>query len=131
MFCFTCMVDARDVAQAMINAVEHGKSGERYITAGQYFTLENLFQILEKVSSVPSPKRRIPYIATLIYAWVSDKYGLLTGSKSMLPLHGVRLMHLKRQVSSAKAIKELGVSFRPLDETLGDVVEWYRSSRLR
>lgn len=25
----TCVVDARDVAQAMINAVERGKSGER------------------------------------------------------------------------------------------------------
>ncbi|WP_017315557.1 SDR family oxidoreductase [Mastigocladopsis repens] len=122
----TCVVDARDVAQAMINAVEYGKSGKRYITAGQFCNFETLFQTLEKVSAIPSPKRRIPYILTLIVAWFSDNYARLTNNRSMLPLDGIRIMHLKRQVSSAKAIKELGASFRPLEKTLDDVVEWYR-----
>jgi dihydroflavonol-4-reductase len=122
----TCMVDARDVAQAMTNAVEYGQSGDRYITAGQYFTLEQLFKSLEKVSGVPSPKRRISYNVSLILAWFSDMYARLTGAKSMLPLDGIRIMHLKTQVTSAKAIGELKVTFRPLEETLHDVVDWFR-----
>ncbi|KJH70458.1 SDR family oxidoreductase [Aliterella atlantica] len=123
-----CMVDARDVAQAAINAVEKGKSGDRYIVAGQYLSMENLFKSLEKVTGVACPQRRIPYQATLVYAWLADMYARLTGAKSVLPLEGVRTMHRKRQVTSAKAIAELAASFRPLDETLGDVVNWYLNS---
>jgi dihydroflavonol-4-reductase len=122
----TCIVDARDVAQAMINAVQRGKSGERYITAGYYSNFENLFQTLEKVSGVPSPKLRLPHKLTLILAWISDNYARVTGTKSMIPLDGIKLMHLKRKASSAKSIQELGASFRPLEDTLRDVVEWYR-----
>ncbi|OUL31408.1 hypothetical protein [Nostoc sp. 106C] len=103
------MVDARDVAQAMINAVERGKNGDRYITAGQYYTLENLFQTLERISGIPAPKLRIPYNLTVILAWFSDNYARLTRTKSVIPLEGIRIMHEKIQLDSAKAIKELEV----------------------
>ncbi|WP_256973479.1 hypothetical protein [Nostoc sp. T09] len=123
-----CMVDARDVAQAMINAVERGKNGDRYITAGQYYTLENLFQTLERISGIPAPKLRIPYNLTVILAWFSDNYARLTSKKSVIPLEGICIMHEKNQLDSAKAIKELGVTFRPLEETLTDVVDWYQKT---
>ncbi len=122
----TCMVDARDVAQAAINAVEKGKSGDRYIVAGQYLSMEDLFKTLEKVTSIPCPQRRFPYQMTVVYAWLADIYARLTKTKSVLPLEGIRTMHLKRQVTSAKAIAQLAASFRPLEETLHDVVDWYR-----
>jgi len=63
-----CMVDARDVAQAAINAVEKGISGDRYIVAGQYSSMENLFQLLEKVTGIPCLQPRLPYTMTLVYA---------------------------------------------------------------
>ncbi len=127
----TCMVDARDVAQAAINAVEKGISGDRYIVAGQYSSLENLLQVLEKFTGIPCPQRRLPYTITLVYAWVADIYARLTGTKSVLPLEGIRTMHLKRQVTSAKAISQLGATFRPLEQTLGDVVDWYQNQNFR
>lgn len=127
----TCMVDARDVAQAAINAVEKGKSGDRYIVAGQYWSLENLFKTLEKVTGIPCPQRRFPYNMTLIYAWVADIYARLMETKSVLPLEGIRTMHLKRQVTSAKAISQLGATFRPLEQTLQDVVDWYHQNPIK
>lgn len=127
----TCMVDARDVAQAAINAVERGISGDRYVVAGQYLSLENLFKTLEKVTNIPCPERRLPYTITLIYAWVADFYARLTGTKSLLPLEGIRTMHLKRQVTSAKAISQLGATFRPLEQTLQDVVDWYHQNPIK
>lgn len=121
-----CIVDARDVAQGMINAVEKGKSGERYIVAGKYSTLENIFYNLAKISGIPAPKLRLPYKLTVILAWFSDNYAKFTGTKSVIPLEGIKIMHDKIELSSTKAIKELGVNFRPLKETLDDVVNWYR-----
>jgi nucleoside-diphosphate-sugar epimerase len=113
-----------------VNAVERGKNGDRYITAGQYYTLENLFQTLERISGIPGPKLRIPYNLTVILAWFSDNYARLTRTKSVIPLEGIRIMHEKIQLDSAKAIKELEVTFRPLEETLRDVVDWYQKTEV-
>ena len=127
----TCMVDARDVAQVAINAVERGISGDRYIVAGQYLSIGNLLQVLEKVTGIPSPQRRIPYTITLVYAWIADIYARLTGTKPVIPLEGIRTLHLKRQVTSAKAISQLGATFRPLEQTLKDVVDWYHQNPIK
>jgi dihydroflavonol-4-reductase len=100
--------------------------GERYIVAGKYHTLENIFYNLAKVSGIPASKLRLPYKLTVILAWFSDNYAKFTGTKSVIPLEGIKIMHDKIELSSTKAIKELGVNFRPLKETLHDVVDWYR-----
>ena len=42
-----------------------------------------------------------------------------------MPLEGVKTLLPKHTVSSAKAIRELGASFRPIEETLRDTVQWY------
>ena len=56
-------VDARDVASAMISAVECGRSGERYIIGGQKTTLATILKTLEDVSGVRGPRLHIPYVA--------------------------------------------------------------------
>lgn len=120
------VADARDVAQAMINAVEHGRNGERYIVAGAATSLEQIMRTLEQISGIPAPRLRIPYPIALGIAWVSENYARLTDSATLITLEGVRTMHAHTPISSAKAMRELGVTFRPLEETLRDEVSWYR-----
>lgn len=43
----------------------------------------------------------------------------------MVPLEGVRMLLQDFRPSSAKAERELGVTFRPIAETIRDVVAWY------
>jgi dihydroflavonol-4-reductase len=43
----------------------------------------------------------------------------------MVPLEGVRMLLEDFRPSSAKAERELGATFRPLEETMRDVVSWY------
>ncbi len=121
-------VDARDVAQAMINAVERGRSGERYIVAGgEVVSFGQLAGLLEQVSGVPAPRLRIPYAAALAYAWVSEIYSRLTGKPVLATVSGVRTLRHPRLTSSEKARRELGATFRPLIETLRDEVAWFRT----
>lgn len=121
------VVDARDVAQAMLAAVEKGKSGERYAVAGNYFDMAKIFAKLEQVSGVPAPRRTIPYSVTLIIAWLSETIARLTRQSTLITVTSVRTSHLKRHVNSQKAMRELGITFRPFEETLRDEVAWYRT----
>jgi len=120
------MVDARDVAQATIQAVERGKSGERYIVGGEYFDLAQVLSTLERVTGVPAPTRKIPYGLSLAVGAASQTWARITGTPALITIAGLRIMHARVAVDSSKAIRELGASFRPFDETVRDEVAWFR-----
>ena len=123
----TCVVDARDVAAAMIAASERGRAGERYIVGGEYRSMEEILGGLALASGVPAPARRLPYALVMTLAPLFELYGRLTGRPVLVTRQGVRIMHAKYRISSRKAERELGVRFRPFDETLREVVAWHRA----
>ncbi|NDJ34409.1 MAG: SDR family oxidoreductase [Chloroflexi bacterium] len=123
-------VDARDVAQGMINAVECGVSGERYLIAGRPVSFPTLAETLEAVTGQPAPRLTIPMPMALGMAWVSERAAALTGGDTLMTVAGIKTMQrgLTERVSSAKAERVLGVTFRPLSDTLRDAVDWYRAN---
>jgi dihydroflavonol-4-reductase len=121
------LVDARDVAQAMLEAAVKGKSGERYIVCGHYCEMADLFETLERVSGVPAPTRHVPYPVILAYAWFLEMNTRLTGRPGLLSREIMQIIRYRLQVVSDKAMRELGIRFRSVEETLRDEVEWYRS----
>jgi dihydroflavonol-4-reductase len=120
------MVDARDVAQATIHAVERGKSGERYIVGGQYFDLAQVLTTLERVTGVPAPTRKIPYGLSLAVGAASQTWARITGTPALITIAGLRIMRARVAVDSSKAVRDLGASFRPFDDTVRDEVAWFR-----
>ncbi len=121
------IVDARDTAQAMITAVERGKSGERYIIGGCYYTLDAVIKLLAKVSDLPAPRRRLPYPLALTFAWFSELQARLLHREALVTPEALRVLQDRTVLSSAKAMRELGATFRPLEVTLRDEVAWYRA----
>ncbi|MDX1994611.1 MAG: SDR family oxidoreductase [bacterium] len=123
------VADARDVAQGMINAVERGRSGERYIIGGRYYDMGTIAKTVEKVSGVPAPKFHFPYPILLAFARLSETMARLRGTETLITVEGVKTLADPIKVSSAKAERELGVTFRPLEDTLRDEVAWFRQQR--
>jgi dihydroflavonol-4-reductase len=120
------VVDARDVADAMIKAAETGRPGERYVVGGTLASLEEIVRTLQTVTGKPGPRLRIPYPIAVAVAWLSQTAAMVFGGDTLLTVSGVRTMReaMKHKLSSAKAQRELGISFRPLIETLRDEVDW-------
>jgi dihydroflavonol-4-reductase len=123
----TCVVDARDVAAGMVSAAERGRSGEKYLLAGPFTTLEQVITTLSQVTGVPAPRTRLPYAVAWAYAALTQTWARIKNSPSLVSLTAVRMMHARLDATSAKAERELGWRHRPLAETLRDVVAWYRA----
>jgi dihydroflavonol-4-reductase len=124
------VVDARDVAWCQIAAAERGRSGERYLAAGRNMTLAEVSLLLEKVTGVPAPTRRLPMAALFGLGACFELYARITGKPVLLSLASVRLMASeagRTQFDHRKSERELGLTFRPIEETFSDVVAWYRS----
>lgn len=122
------VVDVRDVVQGMINAVEQGRPGERYLIGGQHATLEDILYTLQDVTGRPAPRMKMPTPAAMAVAWVSQTAASLTGGETLMTVNGLRTLvnGMRERVDSSKAQAELGVSFRPLSDTLRASAEWYK-----
>jgi len=84
------VVDARDVAQAMLTAVEKGRTGERYILNSGYQSIVGIAHQLATVSGVPAPSLRLPYPAALAVGWMMENFARLQGQETLMTVSGLR-----------------------------------------
>jgi dihydroflavonol-4-reductase len=124
------VVDARDVAGAVVRAAHSGRPGERYIVAGAPHTLREILEILERVSGIPKPRLGLPYPVALGFAYVSKFVSRVTGAPALVTPEAIKTLQEPYDVSSAKAVRELGVTFRPLEETLRDEIAWFKQRQV-
>ena len=124
-------VDARDVAETAIAAAERGRRGERYLAAGRHMTMPEVLAAYENVTGIAAPRRRIPAALLFVIAAVSEVKARLTGKPVLLSLATVRLMMReagRTRFNHGKSERELGLTFRPIERTLADEVQWYRDN---
>jgi dihydroflavonol-4-reductase len=119
-------VDARDVAQAMITAVECGKNGERYIIGGEYRTIAEVVATMSRVSGLPAPRLTLPRPIALGMGWVNERVAQITGGEPLFTVEAARTIGNDVRMRSDKAMRELNARFRPYDETMRDTVVWMR-----
>jgi dihydroflavonol-4-reductase len=124
----TSTVDAKDVAEAMIAAVEKGKHGEKYIVGGEFYTIKQIADMLAEAAEIPKLKMNFPDFAIITLATFSDLFSKITGAKSPISKTGIQTLQAKLTVDSSKAKRELGTVFRPISETLTNEVKWYREN---
>ena len=125
------LVDARDVAATAIAAAERGRRGERYLAAGRHMSMPEVLSAYERVTGIAAPRRRIPAALLFVTAAISEIKARWTGKPVLLSLATVRLMMREAErtrFDHRKSEQELGLTFRPIDRTLADEVQWYRDN---
>ena len=123
------VVDARDVAEHQIAAITRGRSGERYLAAGNHMDMKNIFQALSSVSGVKAPERKVPLTMLRIIALIYETYYRITKKPVLISTSTVKLMEQEQgrtHFSHQKSSKELECKFRPVAETFTDTLAWYR-----
>jgi len=124
----TTVVDAADVAIAMINAAEKERCGPKYLIAGTFKTMREIAQTMAEVSGKPEPKIRFPYMAIYSFAVVQELYSRLTGKPALVTRTAINTMRARLDHDSSRAVNELGASFRPFADTLRSEIDWYRQN---
>jgi dihydroflavonol-4-reductase len=126
-------VDARDVARAQIVAATAGRRGERYLAAGRCMTLAELFPILEAESGVKAPTRPLPLPLMYAVAGVQELLARTTGKPALLSWAAVKSLQReagRTRFDHSKSERELGLTFRPVAETVRDTIAWVRAKGL-
>ncbi len=122
------IVDAEDVAEGHVLALERGRPGQRYILGAENLTLRDIFEALARISGIRAPRLRIPYAVAYAAGVASTGWAYITGSQPRAPLDGVRMARKRMWVSHAKAARELGFSPAPAEAALAKAVGWFRTN---
>jgi dihydroflavonol-4-reductase len=123
------LVDATECARGHVQALEKGRSGERYILGGENLTLKQILDRLAAITNLPSPTVKLPYIIAPAAGVVDEMVtGRLLGREPRATIDAVRMGRKMMFVSSAKAERELGWRTVPVDGALRRSVEWFRAN---
>jgi len=123
------LVDATECARGHIQALEKGRSGERYILGGENLTLKQILDRLAAIMGLKSPTVKLPYVFALAAGFVDEMVtGRLLGREPRATIDAVRMGRKMMFVSSAKAEQELGWRMVPVESALRRSVEWFRAN---
>ena len=124
------VIDVEDVAMGHVLAMEKGVPGQRYILGHRNMTLLEVLLTLEAITGVRAPRVRIPVNLIILLGMIDYLIeGKLLKRKPRIPLEGMRVAKKPMYVSSAKAVRELGLPQSPVEEALEKAVRWFRDYR--
>ncbi|MGH7361859.1 MAG: hopanoid-associated sugar epimerase, partial [Candidatus Methylomirabilales bacterium] len=119
------LVAASDVAAGHLLAAERGKVGHRYILGHANLMLQDIFALLARLTGIPAPRLRVPYVVAFAAAAASEGLSRLTGRPPGIPLTGVRMARKIMFFDPGKAVRELGLPQTPVESALREAVDWF------
>ena len=121
--------DVRDVASAVVAAIDKGRDRQSYLLSGKWHSLSDLQKI---ISTIRGDNRRIPVLPV----WAG--YAGLPFTRLVAAINRLEPLYTKesimalgnghKNISSLKAMRELGYNPRPLAETIGDSIAWFKQA---
>lgn len=123
------VIDAADVAEGHIAAAERGRTGARYILAGEHLWHRELMGTAAGVVGRPQPWIRLPRAIRLLEGPVE---ALRKRKAFPLPINGaqIRMAAETMWFDSARARRELNLTTRSWRESCERAWAWYRANGL-
>jgi nucleoside-diphosphate-sugar epimerase len=121
-------VAARDICEGHVLAMNKGRSGERYIFASEFRTMDEIMGMFEEVTGKRRPPIRMPPAAMgaiaqlvnpFVTRWVPPERHRLTPA-------AVRILRLGRRADITKARRELGYEPTPIASAVREAYAFYR-----
>ena len=119
-------VDARDVAQAAVNALTQGELYGRHLM-GVNMSMKEFFSRLERLSGVPAPRVKLNKDLNILGAYALERFAKWRGEKPTLDPQEVEVGEHWFWLDSAKAEAQLGFVARDPYETLHETVQYVMS----
>lgn len=129
--CRLDLVDVRALAAGIVDALEQGASGTRYLLTGESLAFSEIAARVEAETGAPAPRARAPYRLAWAAAFLESGWARLSGRAPNAPLTGVRLAGRQVSFSYARASKAFGYAPPPASGAIRDALAWMAETGLR
>ncbi len=121
-------VDVRDAALGHVAAAERGQAGRRYVMAGHNLDNGVLLEMVSRAAQRRAVKIKWPAAVIRPMAGLMQRRAVARGERPDLPV--VMLEYGMRNCfyDNRRAREELGMCFRPFEDTVRDSLAWFRET---
>ncbi len=123
-------VHVEDVADAMIAAADHGRSGHNYLLGGVNASYMHFAQLCAARMSKPFPSEPRSSDSIMGEARALEAEATKTGKRPWLTIDTALVLCATLEVDSSKAVHELGFRIRTMESLADSTMAWLRKSGL-
>jgi len=120
-------VDVRDVAAAIVQALERGVSGRRYILGNENLSYWEAWTRMAAVVGARPPILHAPYPLAWTLGQAGALWGRCTGVEPQINPIAVAMGHLPHYFDPSRARAELGLRASELDKAIADAWQWFKT----
>jgi dihydroflavonol-4-reductase len=121
------VVDVRDVALGLLAALDAELYGEPLLMTGENILTRDFYGLICGLGGVPTPRfATATSFAMFTSYWTEVMFNIL-GQQTPIVSAGMMMATAIDYLEPSKVLEELGVSRRPLKDTIADAIKWYRA----
>ncbi|MBI3590187.1 MAG: NAD-dependent epimerase/dehydratase family protein [Candidatus Melainabacteria bacterium] len=126
----TNFVDVDAVCEGIINSIEFGKCGERYILGGENLSIKDFLSTISDEIKTRRPFVKLPKLPIILLSYAQEALGLITNTSprpaaSQLCFFGKNIYY-----DSSKAIRELKMPVVSFRECIHKTIRFYKEEKL-
>lgn len=121
-------VDVRDAAEGHVRAAERGQAGRRYVVTGHNIDNKALLQAVAHAAGRRGVALRLPKPVVLAVAAALQRVAIARGKRPDLALPMLAYGLRECFYDNRRAREELGLRFRPFEQTVADSLAWFREA---
>jgi len=121
-------VDARDVAEGAIKAEQSAPPGASYLLSGAWLSVKEVAAAVAKIAGRRPPSLICPAPLARACAPIVTAVSQWTGTRPIFTSVSLKALAGNRNISHARATRELGYEPRPIGQTLADTIGWFKDN---
>jgi dihydroflavonol-4-reductase len=121
------VVAVEDAVDGIVSAWKKGRTGERYILAGENLYIKELFELIAKEAGQPPPRWLLPSAVLHTIGMVGDLMGTM-GLRSPISRENAWTSTMFHWFDSSKAQRELDFKPRPAQMAVSQSVKWIKEN---
>ena len=121
-------VDARDVVEGALAAMEKGRTGESYILGGHHHSVTTIADMAEAATGVKRPGFVTPMPLARIFVPLQAAFDKARGKIPVNTSEALKALSGNRDMRIDKARQELGYNPRPTEDSVRDIYAWFEQN---
>jgi dihydroflavonol-4-reductase len=119
------LVDIADCTEGHVLAEARGEPGERYVLSGATLSVRDGVRLLERLTGVEGAVRSLPPAIAMAAAAAVETGARLRRANPRVCRDLVRTALHGHAYDGSRAARELGVRYRPVEETIRRTIDWF------
>jgi dihydroflavonol-4-reductase len=127
---FLSIVDVDDCTEGHLLAAGNGRPGERYVLNGVSLHTRHAVGLLRAETGLPHRVRRVPRAAATIAGVLGEAGAAVVRRDPPICRELTRTLLHGHRYDGSRAVRELGLAYTPVVETIARTVAWYEAQGL-